>query len=179
MSRIGKHPIAAPEGVEVAIDGRTVTVTGPRGALARALPDAVTVSRGDDGRIRVAARGDDRRARAMWGLARTLINNMVIGVSRGYTRHLEIRGVGYRAAMNDGLLALQLGYSHEIRFAAPPDVEIACERPTEISVTGADKQRVGQVAAEIRALRKPEPYKGKGIRYRGEFVRQKVGKKKE
>lgn len=178
MSRIGKHPVKVPPGVEVAIAGRTVTVKGARGELSRTLPDAVAVSRGDDG-IRVALRDGDRRSRSMWGLSRTLVRNMVVGVSEGYTRRLEIRGVGYRAAVNDGMLSLQLGYSHEIRLAVPPDVEIACERPTAISVTGADKQRVGQIAAEIRGLRKPEPYKGKGIRYEGEFVRQKVGKKKE
>ncbi len=178
MSRIGKHPVKVPDGVEVAVAGQTVTVKGKRGALTRTLPDAVAVSR-ENGGIRVAMRGEGRRARSMWGLARTLVNNMVIGVSEGYTRRLEIRGVGYRAAMNDGMLSLQLGYSHEVRLAVPDDVEIACDRPTAIAVTGADKQRVGQIAAEIRSLRKPEPYKGKGIRYEGEFVRQKVGKKKE
>ena len=178
MSRIGKHPVAVPEGVEVAVAGRTVTVKGRRGELSRTLPDAVS-PRLENGAVVVEARGEDRRARAMWGRSRTLVNNMVIGVSRGYTRRLEIRGVGYRAAVADGMLGLQLGYSHEIKMAIPPDVEVACERPTAISVTGADKQRVGQIAAEIRALRKPEPYKGKGIRYEGEFVPQKVGKKKE
>lgn len=178
MSRIGKHPIALPEGVEVEIAGNTVTVRGRRGELSRTLPDAVSVERGDDG-VRVEADAGDRRARSMWGLSRTLVANMVAGVSEGFTRRLEIHGVGYRAAMVDGMLSLQLGYSHEIKVAPPPDVEISCERPTAISITGADKQRVGQIAAEIRALRKPEPYKGKGIRRAGEYVRQKVGKKKE
>ena len=179
MSRIGKHPVSVPDGVEVAVSGRTVTVRGRRGELRRTLPDAVSVSRGEDGSVRVEPRGEDRRSRSMWGLSRSLVGNMVAGVSQGYTRHLEIRGVGYRAAVDDGVLSLQLGYSHDIKVAVPPDVEVACERPTEIAVSGADKQRVGQIAAEIRALRKPEPYKGKGIRYRGEYVRQKVGKKKE
>lgn len=178
MSRIGKHSVKVPDGVEVAVAGRTVTVKGRRGELSRTLPDAVSLQ-ADGGEIRVTPRGEDRRSRSMWGLSRTLVNNMVVGVSEGYTRHLEIRGVGYRAAMADGVLSLQLGYSHEIKVAVPDDVEVACERPTAISVTGADKQRVGQIAAEIRALRKPEPYKGKGIRYQGEYVRQKVGKKKE
>lgn len=178
MSRIGKHSVKVPDGVEVAVTGRTVTVKGRRGELSRTLPDAVSL-RADGGEIHVTPRGEDRRSRSMWGLSRTLVNNMVVGVSEGYTRHLEIRGVGYRAAMADGVLSLQLGYSHEIKVAVPEDVEVACERPTAISVTGADKQRVGQIAAEIRALRKPEPYKGKGIRYQGEYVRQKVGKKKE
>jgi len=179
MSRIGKHPVSVPDGVEVAVSGRTVTVRGRRGELRRTLPDAVSVSRGEDGSVRVEPRGEDRRSRSMWGLSRSLVGNMVAGVSQGYTRHLEIRGVGYRAAVDDGVLSLQLGYSHDIKVAVPPDVEVTCERPTEIAVSGADKQRVGQIAAEIRALRKPEPYKGKGIRYRGEYVRQKVGKKKE
>lgn len=178
MSRIGKHPVKVPAGVEVAVAGQTVTVKGRRGELSETLPDAVAVAReGDD--VHVRPRGSDRRAMAMWGLSRTLVNNMVVGVSQGYSRTLEIRGVGYRAAVGDGMLGLQIGYSHEVKLAIPDDVEIACERPTAITVTGADKQRVGQIAAEIRALRKPEPYKGKGIRYQGEYVRQKVGKKKE
>lgn len=179
MSRIGKHPVSVPDGVEVAVSGRTVTVRGRRGELRQTLPDAVSVSRGEDGSVHVEPRGEDRRSRSMWGLSRSLVDNMVMGVSQGYTRRLEIRGVGYRAAVDDGVLSLQLGYSHDIKLAVPPDVEVTCERPTEIAVSGADKQRVGQIAAEIRALRKPEPYKGKGIRYRGEYVRQKVGKKKE
>ncbi len=178
MSRIGKHPVAVPGGVEVAIAGQTVTVTGKRGTLSHTLPDAVSVSSVEAG-VRVDPRGEDRRSRSMWGLSRTLVQNMITGVSEGYTRRLEIRGVGYRAAVADGLLSLQLGYSHEIKLAVPDDVEITCERPTAIAVTGSDKQRVGQIAAEIRALRKPEPYKGKGIRYENEYVRQKVGKKKE
>ena len=179
MSRIGKHPVPVPEGVEVALSGRTITVRGQRGELRRTLPDAVSVSRGEDGSIRIEPRAGDRRSRSMWGLSRSLVDSMVTGVSQGYARHLEIRGVGYRATVDDGVLSLQLGYSHDIKLAVPPDVEVACERPTEIAVTGADKQRVGQIAAEIRSLRKPEPYKGKGIRYRGEYVRQKIGKKKE
>jgi large subunit ribosomal protein L6 len=177
VSRIGKHPVAVPGGVEVAIAGQTLTVKGARGELSHTFADEVEVAREDD-RIWVKPRTEDRRARSMWGLSRSLVNNMVQGVSAGFTRTLEITGVGFRAAVDGSYLNLQLGYSHEIKLAVPPDVEIACPRPTAITITGADKQRVGQIAAEIRALRKPEPYKGKGIRYDGEHVRRKEGKKK-
>ncbi len=177
MSRIGKHPVVVPSGVEVAIAGQQVTVKGRLGELTHRLADGVEVGRdGDD--LWVKARAEDRHSHAMWGLSRTLVNNMVMGVSEGFTRTLEISGVGYRAAVDGAILNLQLGFSHDIKLAIPPDVEVKCPRPTTITVRGADKQRVGQIAAEIRSLRKPEPYKGKGIRYQDEYVRRKEGKKK-
>ena len=177
MSRVGKHPVVVPSGVEVTIAGQQVTVKGRLGELAHTLADEVEVGReGDD--IWVKPRGEDRRSRAMWGLSRTLVNNMVKGVAEGFTRTLEISGVGYRAAVDGDILNLQLGFSHDIKMAIPPDVEIRCSRPTTIAVSGASKQRVGQIAAEIRSFRKPEPYKGKGIRYDDEHVRRKEGKKK-
>jgi len=177
VSRIGKHPVAVPGGVEVAIAGQTLTVKGARGELSRTFADEVEVAREGD-QIWVRPRADDHRSRAMWGLSRSLLHNMVHGVSAGFTRNLEISGVGFRAAVDGRTLNLQLGYSHEIKLAVPPDIEITCPRPTAITIAGADKQRVGQIAAEIRALRKPEPYKGKGIRYDDEHVRRKEGKKK-
>jgi large subunit ribosomal protein L6 len=177
MSRVGKHPVVVPSGVEVTIAGQQVTVKGRLGELARTLADEVEVAR-EGGDIWVKPRGEDRRSRAMWGLSRTLVNNMVKGVAEGFTRTLEISGVGYRAAVDGDILNLQLGFSHDIKMAIPPDVEIRCPRPTTITVSGASKQRVGQIAAEIRSLRKPEPYKGKGIRYDDEHVRRKEGKKK-
>jgi len=177
VSRIGKHPVSVPSGVEVAIAGQTLTVKGKRGALSRTLANEVEVRRDGD-QIWIKPRAEDRRSRAMWGLSRSLVNNMVLGVSAGFTRMLEISGVGFRAAVDGRYLNLQLGYSHEVKLAVPPDVEITCPRPTAITITGADRQRVGQIAAEIRALRKPEPYKGKGIRYAEEHVRRKEGKKK-
>ena len=177
MSRIGKNPVTLPSGVEVAIAGQQVTVKGKLGELSHILSDEVEVSRdGDD--IWVKPRGEDRRSRAMWGTGRSAIQNMVQGVSEGFSRNLEITGVGYRAAVDGSLLNLQLGYSHEIKMAIPSDIQIKCPRPTAITVTGFDRQRVGQIAAEIRSFRKPEPYKGKGIRYENEYVRRKEGKKK-
>ncbi len=177
MSRIGKHAVTVPSGVEVAVVGQQVTVKGALGELSRVLSDEVEVTRdGDD--VWVKPRAEDNRSRAMWGMSRTVINNMVLGVSEGFTRTLEINGVGYRAAVDGNFLNLQLGFSHDIKLAIPDDIEIKCPRPTAITVKGADKQRVGQIAAEIRSLRKPEPYKGKGIRYENEYVRRKEGKKK-
>ena len=177
MSRIGKHAVTVPSGVEVAVAGQQVTVKGALGELSRVLTDEVEVARdGDD--VWVKPRADDTRSRAMWGMSRTVVNNMVLGVSEGFSRTLEINGVGYRAAVDGKFLNLQLGYSHDIKLAIPDDVEIKCPRPTAITIKGADKQRVGQIAAEIRSLRKPEPYKGKGIRYENEYVRRKEGKKK-
>jgi large subunit ribosomal protein L6 len=177
VSRIGKNPVTLPSGVEVAIAGQQVTIKGKLGELSHTLADEVEVSRdGDD--IWVKPRGEDRRSRAMWGTGRSTIQNMVQGVSEGFSRNLEITGVGYRAAVDGSLLNLQLGYSHEIKMAIPSDIEIKCPRPTAITVSGFDRQRVGQIAAEIRSFRKPEPYKGKGIRYEGEYVRRKEGKKK-
>ena len=178
MSRIGKHPVVVPKGVEVAVLGQTVRVKGRLGELEQTLPGEVVVAK-EDGRVSVRPREDaDQRGRAMWGLARTLVANMVTGVSEGFTRRLEISGVGYRAAVDGKILNLQLGYSHDIKFAVPADIEVACESPTAITIKGADRQRVGQIAAEIRAFRKPEPYKGKGIRHAGEQILRKEGKKK-
>jgi large subunit ribosomal protein L6 len=177
MSRIGKHPVEVPSGVEVTLDGQTVRVKGKLGELSQSLPPEVEVAR-ENGAIAVRPRGEDKRARAMWGLARTLVANMVEGVSKGFTRKLVISGVGYRAALDRNVLNLQLGYSHDIKYAIPADIQVACENPTSIAITGADRQRVGQIAAELRAFRKPEPYKGKGIRYDDEQILRKEGKKK-
>jgi large subunit ribosomal protein L6 len=177
MSRIGKHPVVIPEGVEVELSGRTVTAKGPLGSLSLAVSNEVTAAIVDR-TVTVAPNSTSKRARAMWGTTRALINNMVTGVSRGFAVGLEINGVGYRAAVQGGTLNLQLGYSHDVAFPIPHDVAIACERPTLIMVRGADRQRVGQVAAEIRAWRPPEPYKGKGIKYTTETIRRKEGKKK-
>lgn len=177
MSRIGKHPVAVPPGVDVAIDGQSVRVKGKLGELTATLPPEVRLGR-DDGRIKVEPRSAETRARAMWGLSRTLVQNMVTGVTQGFTTSLEISGVGYRASVDGKILTLQLGFSHDIKFAVPEDIKVVCPSPTAISVSGADRQRVGQIAAEIRRFRKPEPYKGKGIRYAGEKILRKEGKKK-
>jgi large subunit ribosomal protein L6 len=177
MSRIGKHPVAIPEGVTVELAGQLLTTRGRLGALSLAITGEVTATIAD-GAVTIAPNGDSKHARAMWGTTRALVNNMVTGVAQGFTRNLEINGVGYRAAVQGSTLNLQLGYSHDINYPIPADVRIACERPTAISVTGADRQRVGQIAAEIRAFRPPEPYKGKGIKYSDETLRRKEGKKK-
>jgi large subunit ribosomal protein L6 len=177
MSRIGKHPVTVPSGVQAQLAGRTLTVKGGLGTLSLMVSNNVTAQI-SDGTITIAPANDTKQARAMWGTTRALVNNMVTGVSNGFSVGLEINGVGYRAAVQGPMLNLQLGYSHDINFPIPADVKIACERPTVITVSGADRQRVGQVAAEIRAFRPPEPYKGKGIRYAGETVRRKEGKKK-
>jgi large subunit ribosomal protein L6 len=177
MSRIGKNPVTVPSGVDVQLAGRTLTAKGGLGTLSLVVSGEVSASVAD-GEITIAPANDTKQSRAMWGTTRALVNNMVTGVSKGFSVGLEINGVGYRAAVQGNVLNLQLGYSHDIPFPIPADVKIACERPTVISVTGADRQRVGQVAAEIRAFRPPEPYKGKGIRYAGEAVRRKEGKKK-
>jgi large subunit ribosomal protein L6 len=177
MSRIGKHPVAVPSGVQVALQGQSLTVKGKRGELSQTLPGEVELTEAA-GAIKVQLRGAGKRARAMWGLSRTLVANMVTGVSAGFTRKLVISGVGYRAALDGKILNLQLGYSHDIKYAIPQDIDVQCETPTQISITGADRQRVGQIAAEIRAFRKPEPYKGKGIRYDDEVILRKEGKKK-
>jgi large subunit ribosomal protein L6 len=177
MSRIGKHPVAIPAGVEVQLAGRTLTAKGRLGSLSLAVGNEVTAEIVDHA-ITVAPNGTGKQARAMWGTTRALISNMVTGVSQGFTVGLEINGVGYRAAVQGNILNLQLGYSHDVAFPIPGDVTITCERPTIITVRGTDRQRVGQVAAEIRAWRRPEPYKGKGIKYATETVRRKEGKKK-
>jgi large subunit ribosomal protein L6 len=177
MSRIGKHPVDLPDGVKVTLQGQHLSVSGKLGELSRTLPDEVEVAQ-ENGSIAVRPRGEDKRARAMWGLSRTLVANMVNGVSTGYTRRLAISGVGYRAALDGKILNLQLGYSHEIKYAIPDDIDVKCDTPKAIAISGADRQRVGQIAAEIRAFRKPEPYKGKGIRYDDEVILRKEGKKK-
>jgi len=177
MSRIGKKPVALPKGVTASVDGQTVKVKGPKGELKVTLVPEVSVSTGDGG-ISVAPREEMEIARAMWGLSRTLVNNLVVGVTEGFTSKLEIQGVGYRAAVQGKNLNLQLGFSHDVVYPIPAGIAITAEKPTMLTVTGIDKQLVGQVAAEIRAYRKPEPYKGKGVRYAGEYVRRKEGKKK-
>ena len=177
MSRIGKHPVPIPSGVEVQLSGQTLTTKGRLGSLSLVVSNEVTASI-TEGAVSIAPKSDTKQSRAMWGTTRALVSNMVTGVSTGFSKNLEIVGVGYRAAVQGNTLNLQLGYSHDIPFPIPADVRIACERPTVVSVSGADRQRVGQVAAEIRSYRPPEPYKGKGIRYANETVRRKEGKKK-
>jgi large subunit ribosomal protein L6 len=177
MSRIGKKSVPLPKGVIASIDGQTVKVKGPKGELSVKLVPQVTATVGDDG-ITVTPDLNQERARQMWGLSRTLVNNLVTGVTTGFTQKLEIQGVGYRAAVQGKTLNLQLGFSHDVPYAIPEGISIVTEKPTMISVSGIDKQLVGQVAAEIRSWRPPEPYKGKGVRYEGEYVRRKEGKKK-
>ena len=177
MSRVGKHPVAIPSGVEVRLSGGTLTAKGRLGTLSLVVSNEV-VAAVDNGAVTITPKSESKRSRAMWGTTRALVNNMVTGVSQGFTVNLEISGVGYRAAVQGSTLNLQLGYSHDIPFLIPQDVRIACERPTLIAVSGVDRQRVGQVAAEIRSWRPPEPYKGKGIKYSTETVRRKEGKKK-
>jgi large subunit ribosomal protein L6 len=177
MSRIGQHPVSVPSGVSIDIAGQIVTAKGKLGELSLTLADEVEISR-NDATLVVTPRSDTQRARTMWGTMRSLLQNLVTGVDEGFTVNLEIVGVGYRALAEARELVLQLGYSHEIRFPIPDGIKIACERPTVIAVSGADRQQVGQVAANIRAFRKPEPYKGKGIRYANEFILRKEGKKK-
>src|SRR5438876_4122583 len=177
MSRIGKHPVAIPSGVEVQLSGQTLTAKGRLGTLSLAVSGEVTATIAD-GAVTITPKDESKRARAMWGTTRALVNNMITGVATGFTRNLDINGVGYRAAVQGDTLVLQLGYSHEIPYPIPKDVRINCERPTAITVSGADRQRVGQVAAEIRSFRPPEPYKGKGVKYREETIRRKEGRKK-
>lgn len=177
MSRVGKHPVTVPSGVEVALSGQRLSAKGGLGSLSLVISNEVTAAIAD-GAVTIAPKHQTKHSRAMWGTTRALVNNMVTGVSKGFSLTLEISGVGYRAAVQGDNLNLQLGYSHDIAYPIPEDVRIACERPTVITVSGADRQRVGQVAAEIRAYRPPEPYKGKGIKYSTETVRRKEGKKK-
>lgn len=177
MSRVGKHPVAIPQGVEVAIAGQQLTAKGKLGQLSLALPEEVAVSK-EDGSVVVKPVGESSQARALWGTTRANINNLIAGVSKGFVRNLDISGVGYRAAVSGKKLTLQLGYSHDIVFDIPAGINIKCERPTAIEISGADKQQVGQVAAKIRGYRPPEPYKGKGIKYSDETIRRKEGKKK-
>jgi large subunit ribosomal protein L6 len=177
MSRIGKRPVALPSGVTAAIEGQTVKVKGPKGELKVVLPADVEATIGADG-VTVLAREGAERGRQMWGLGRTLVNNLVTGVTSGFTQKLEINGVGYRAAVQGSNLQLQLGFSHDVAYPIPKDISIVCEKPTAITISGIDKQKVGQVAAEIRSYRPPEPYKGKGVKYAGEYILRKEGKKK-
>lgn len=175
MSRIGKQPVGIPDGVEVAIDGRDVTIKGPKGEVSTTVPEGIEVGR-EDGEIVVRRPDDEAKTRAMHGLARSLIANAVEGVTQGFSKKLEIRGVGYRAEASGRKVTLTLGFSHPIEYAVPEGIDVTTPTPTSIEVKGADKQQVGQVAAELRAYRKSEPYKGKGIRYEGEYVRRKAGK---
>ena len=175
MSRIGKQPIPVPSGVDVKIDGSTVTVKGPKGELSQTFTDVLAIEL-NDGALVVTRPDDSRTARSLHGLTRTLLSNMVTGVSEGYSKNLEIVGVGYRAALKGSDLELQLGFSHPVVVAAEPGITFEVPQPTKITVRGIDKQQVGQVAADIRKWRKPEPYKGKGVRYEGEYVRRKLGK---
>ena len=175
MSRIGKMPVAIPAGVEVAIDGNTVTVKGGKGELTRTFSDIMSI-KVEDGNVIVERPDDSREAKSLHGLTRTLIHNMIVGVSEGYAKKLELVGVGYRAALKGTDLELQLGYSHPVVVPAPENTAFEVPSQTEIIVKGISKEQVGQVAANIRAWRKPEPYKGKGIRYEGEYVRRKLGK---
>jgi len=177
MSRIGKKPVPLPGGVSANINGRELSVKGPKGTLTLAMRDEIAYAV-EDGGISVQPANDSKQARAFWGMQRTLVQNLVTGVTEGFTKTLEITGVGYRANAQGKNLKLQLGYSHDVDFAVPEGIEIKTPDQTTIHITGIDRQQVGQVAAEIRRWRKPEPYKGKGIKYRGEFIFRKEGKKK-
>lgn len=177
MSRIGKRPVEVPEGVTVDLAGADLTVKGPKGELALRLVDQVDVAYAD-GAITVSPRDDTKTARAMWGMQRTLVSNLVEGVTKGFEKRLEISGVGYRAQIKGRDLSLQLGFSHDVSFPIPEGIDIKCPDQTTVVVSGIDKQKVGQVAAKIREYRKPEPYKGKGVKYAGEYIFRKEGKKK-
>ena len=177
MSRIGKQPVALPSGVSAEVKGQTVEVKGPKGTRSWTATDDVTIAM-DDGAITVKPRGESKRARQQWGMSRTNIANLVHGVSEGFKKELEIQGVGYRAQMQGTTLKLNLGLSHEVEFPVPEGVTVTCPKQTEIVIEGANEQHVGQVAANIRDWRRPEPYKGKGIRYKGEYIFRKEGKKK-
>lgn len=177
MSRVGKHAVVVPTGVTVEFKGKAIAVKGKLGSLSLVAPDEVDVTLAD-GKLAVAPRLNSQKARALWGTTRNNLNNMVKGVAEGYRKVLEIEGVGFRAAVQGADLVLQLGFSHDVKFAIPEGITIKAEKPTLISISGFDKQKVGQIAAEIRGFKKPEPYKGKGIKYEGEKVRRKEGKKK-
>jgi large subunit ribosomal protein L6 len=176
MSRIGKLPISVPAGVDVTIDGRTVAVKGPKGSLTHTVAAPIGIAKGEDGTLLVSRPDDERESKALHGLSRTLVANMITGVTAGYTKQLEISGVGYRVQAKGSALEFALGYSHPILVEAPEGISFKVESPTKFSVEGIDKQKVGEVAANIRKLRKPDPYKGKGVRYQGEVIRRKAGK---
>ena len=177
MSRIGKKPVPLPKGVTALVKDGTVSVKGPKGELKVRLAKEIEASVGDGG-ISITPRATDDRSRSMWGMQRTLVNNLVVGVTTGFSQKLEINGVGYRAAVQGKKLNLQLGFSHDINYPIPEGIQITTEKPTMLTISGADKQLVGQVASEIRGYRPPEPYKGKGVKYAGEHIRRKEGKKK-
>jgi large subunit ribosomal protein L6 len=177
MSRVGKSPVAIPAGVTIQISGRKLSAKGKLGELQLNVSDQVAAKLDGD-KVVFEPANDSKQARMMWGTTRNLVRNMVLGVSQGFRKNLDINGVGYRAAVQGKMLQLQLGYSHDVNFPIPDDVAIKCDKPTSIAITGRDKQRVGQIAAEIRAYRGPEPYKGKGIKYDSETIRRKEGKKK-
>lgn len=177
MSRIGKKPVALPKGVTAEIKGQTIEVKGPKGARSFTATDDVELKL-EDGSVTVTPRGSSKRARQQWGMVRSMVENLTVGVSEGFRKELEIQGVGYRAQMQGNTLKLSLGYSHDVNFETPEGVTITAPKQTEIVVEGIDQQLVGQVAANIREWRRPEPYKGKGIRYKGEYVFRKEGKKK-
>jgi large subunit ribosomal protein L6 len=177
MSRIGKKAIAVPQGVTATVTGQTVRMKGPKGELSFVLPDDIE-GKLEDGQIKVDPREKTQRARSMWGLSRSMVQNLAVGVTQGFERKLEIEGVGYRASVQGKNLVLALGYSHDVNYAIPQGITITTPKPTEIVIAGSNKQQVGQVAAEIREWRPPEPYKGKGVRYAGEFIFRKEGKKK-
>ncbi|MBB5854813.1 50S ribosomal protein L6 [Amycolatopsis umgeniensis] len=176
MSRIGKLPVAVPSGVEVTIEGQQIKVKGPKGTLEHTIAEPITVERAEDGTLQVKRPDEERNSRALHGLTRTLVNNLVVGVTAGYEKKLEIHGVGYRVQAKGSDLEFALGYSHPVKIEAPEGITFKVETPTRFSVSGIDKQKVGQIAAVIRKLRRPDPYKGKGLRYEGEKIRRKVGK---
>ncbi|MEV4149019.1 50S ribosomal protein L6 [Amycolatopsis sp. NPDC049691] len=176
MSRIGKLPVAVPSGVEVTINGQHISVKGPKGTLEHTVAEPITVERDDDGTLLVKRPDDERTSKALHGLTRTLVNNLVVGVTSGYEKKLEIHGVGYRVQAKGSDLEFALGYSHPVKIEAPEGITFKVESPTRFSVSGIDKQKVGQISAVIRRLRRPDPYKGKGLRYEGEKIRRKVGK---
>lgn len=176
MSRIGKQPVPVPAGVDVVIDGQNVSVKGPKGSLGLSVAEPITVARSDDGTILISRPDDERRSRSLHGLSRTLVANLITGVTEGYTTRMEIFGVGYRVQQKGSNLEFALGYSHPVIIEAPEGISFAVESPTKFSVSGIDKQQVGQISSNIRRLRRPDPYKGKGVRYEGEQIRRKVGK---
>jgi large subunit ribosomal protein L6 len=176
VSRIGRLPIPVPSGVEIALDGQVVTVKGPKGTLSHEISDPIRIERTENGTLVVTRPDDERQSRSLHGLTRTLVNNMVVGVTEGYAKAMEIRGVGYRVAAKGSDLEFALGYSHPVPVQAPEGISFEVESPTKFTVKGIDKQKVGEVAANIRKLRKPDPYKGKGVRYAGEQIKLKVGK---
>jgi large subunit ribosomal protein L6 len=178
MSRVGKKPVLVPQGVTASVEGQTVKVKGAKGAMQFVVPDDVVVKFDPKTGIKLDPKNDTKRARAMWGTSRTLVANLMTGVTKGFEENLEISGVGYRAAVQGKTLSLQLGFSHDVNYPIPEGITIATPKPTEIKISGSDRQKVGQVAAEIRGYRPPEPYKGKGVKYAGEYIFRKEGKKK-